>query len=133
MKKSLLIMISLLILCNISYAAPKKADWHDVLTNNNIVYSVDMNTIAVKPDGVMFWSLMDNHSNNQVTNVRIAVNTKEKICRFEEGIIYDKKTNRQILKLDRPMEWKKLVPGSSMERMVNYVLSHHREIKNDLL
>ncbi|MDU2064373.1 MAG: hypothetical protein E6713_05975 [Sporomusaceae bacterium] len=126
MKRVLPLVLFALIICNVAYASDVK--WEYVLTSTDVSYSVDMNSVRVTNNLLIFWAMMDDNNNQELITPCIAVNPVTREFRFEEDYVYSKKTKERKHYI-KPTKWSKISPGSPIEQIVDYIIANHPGFK----
>jgi len=130
MRKIISLSLLLLLICGICYAQNKEAKWEYVVTRNNVSYSVDMNSVKIASNTIVFWIAMDNENENKIGMIVTAVNPYSREYRFEEGYFYEKGTNKQLSHNVNPDQWRPIGKGSPIELIVDHVIKNHSATKD---
>jgi len=100
MKKVILLICMLLVLCNVAYAS----NWKHVLTTTDgTKYSIDMETIDNVDDYTFFWVMIDDPSKDFLFMSLHQFNKKEWTYRFYKSRFYNRKDiNKPSVSSDEP-------------------------------
>ena len=130
MRKIISITLLILLVCGVCYAENKEAKWQYVVTRNDVSYSVDVNSIKLVSNTIVFWMIMDNNNENKIGMIDTAINPYSREFRFEEGYFYEKQTKKQLSHNTNPDQWKPIGKGSPIELIVDYVIKNHPDTKD---
>lgn len=125
MYKRFIFVFLLLLFIPTTSMASSDSDWKYVLTRNDIVYSIDIESVKVIPIGLNFFIAVDNKKENKVGIISTSVNVKTREFRFEHGSFYDSKTNQKLKTISRASSWKPIYKDSPIEIIVDYIIANH--------
>lgn len=112
-----------------SVAPTMNADWRHVITENDISFNIDMNSIEFTPDKKIVFSMIAENQADAFMFSLVTVNTSSRQHRIETAQLIDKKTLN--IRQEHPTtKWMPIDKGSSLDKIVNYIFEHHPATKD---
>jgi hypothetical protein len=108
-----------------AFANGQKATWQYVLNKDNVIFSVDINSINVVNHTLRFSIMVDDRNQDVKSIVSTVVNNQRQFL-FTEAFIYDNR-NHKVHHETQPTKWKSIQPNSPMAYIVDFISKNRKK------